>query len=147
MSRFGTQAFHAFLRDTCIGKTGEERDAALANWESAPGARQVGTTELTWPGLGCLVLLRGVSLHCCSAVALLMSARYCLCLILCEWHPVRHFVMALCTLLTCLQSHPREEHLLPLHVITGAAGDSKGKLIQDGVMMGTVPAYSFLFND
>ena len=33
-------------------------------------------------------------------------------------------------------SHPREEHLLPLHVVAGAAGADRGRLAYRGVLMG-----------
>lgn len=33
-------------------------------------------------------------------------------------------------------AHPREEHLIPLHVIAGAAGSDVGKLAYNGTMMG-----------
>ncbi len=42
------------------------------------------------------------------------------------------------------QAHPREEHLLPLMVAAGAAGDDLGKkLFQDRVMGATVSAFGF----
>ncbi|MCO4770224.1 MAG: dioxygenase [Deltaproteobacteria bacterium] len=34
-------------------------------------------------------------------------------------------------------SHPREEHLLPLHVCAGAAGDDPGKVVFSDVVMGS----------
>lgn len=42
------------------------------------------------------------------------------------------------------QAHPREEHLLPLMVIAGAAGEDRGKLIySDRVLGATVSAFRF----
>lgn len=41
--------------------------------------------------------------------------------------------------------HPREEHLLPLFVIAGAAGGSTGKVIFDDELMG-VKVSSFQFD-
>ena len=42
------------------------------------------------------------------------------------------------------QAHPREEHLLPLMVVAGAAGADRGqKLFQDRVMGATVSAFGF----
>ena len=35
-------------------------------------------------------------------------------------------------------AHPREEHLLPLHVVVGAAGDDPGKRTLKDVVMGAV---------
>jgi aromatic ring-opening dioxygenase catalytic subunit (LigB family) len=41
-------------------------------------------------------------------------------------------------------SHPREEHLLPLMVIAGAAGSDRGKVAFDGLTLGVpVSAYHF----
>ncbi|MCS6898582.1 MAG: class III extradiol ring-cleavage dioxygenase, partial [Myxococcales bacterium] len=34
------------------------------------------------------------------------------------------------------QSHPREEHLLPLMVVAGAAGDDLGRTVYQGLLMG-----------
>jgi len=43
-----------------------------------------------------------------------------------------------------LEAHPREEHLLPLMVIAGAAGDDKGiNIFSDRVLGATVSAYQF----
>jgi aromatic ring-opening dioxygenase catalytic subunit (LigB family) len=42
------------------------------------------------------------------------------------------------------QAHPREEHLVPLHVIAGAAGDDKGVVAWAGTLVGLdLSAYSF----
>jgi aromatic ring-opening dioxygenase catalytic subunit (LigB family) len=42
------------------------------------------------------------------------------------------------------QAHPREEHLLPLHVIAGAAADDPGAVAYDGKVMGMrVSAYHY----
>ncbi|RMG96217.1 MAG: dioxygenase [Deltaproteobacteria bacterium] len=41
-------------------------------------------------------------------------------------------------------AHPREEHLLPLHVVAGTAGDDPGHLVfRDEVMGATVSAFAF----
>jgi aromatic ring-opening dioxygenase catalytic subunit (LigB family) len=41
-------------------------------------------------------------------------------------------------------AHPREEHLLPLMVVAGAAGDDRGTLAHAGTMMGAkIAAYQF----
>lgn len=43
-----------------------------------------------------------------------------------------------------IQAHPREEHLLPLHVAVGAAGDSIGKQVFNDSLLGTaISAYQF----
>ncbi len=40
--------------------------------------------------------------------------------------------------------HPREEHLLPLHVVAGAAQGHAGRVVHTGEMMGvTVSSYQF----
>ena len=40
--------------------------------------------------------------------------------------------------------HPREEHLVPLHVVAGAAGDDPGKVVfTDEVMGARVSAVQF----
>lgn len=67
-----SEPFDTWLRETAILDT-PERDAALARWEQAPGARA---------------------------------------------------------------AHPREEHLLPLMVVAGAAGDDRGELAFGGTVMG-----------
>jgi aromatic ring-opening dioxygenase catalytic subunit (LigB family) len=42
------------------------------------------------------------------------------------------------------QAHPREEHLIPLHVVAGAAGDDKGVVAWAGKLVGLdLSAYSF----
>ncbi|HTJ81718.1 MAG TPA: class III extradiol ring-cleavage dioxygenase [Polyangiaceae bacterium] len=42
------------------------------------------------------------------------------------------------------ESHPREEHLLPLHVVAGAAGDDIGRVGYQGRLMGTrISGYHF----
>jgi len=42
------------------------------------------------------------------------------------------------------QAHPREEHLLPLHVAAGAAGSDPGRRIfSDSVLGTTVSAFQF----
>ena len=42
------------------------------------------------------------------------------------------------------QSHPREEHLLPLMVVAGAAGPDRGKhVLRDEVMGAVVSAFRF----
>ena len=42
------------------------------------------------------------------------------------------------------QAHPREEHLLPLMVVAGAAGDDRGRLAYNGTFMGVrLSAYHF----
>jgi aromatic ring-opening dioxygenase catalytic subunit (LigB family) len=42
------------------------------------------------------------------------------------------------------QAHPREEHLVPLMVVAGAAGTDRGRLAYDGTIMGlTVSGYQF----
>jgi aromatic ring-opening dioxygenase catalytic subunit (LigB family) len=42
------------------------------------------------------------------------------------------------------QAHPREEHLLPLHVIAGAAGDDRATVPFDGTFMGLrLSAYQY----
>lgn len=38
------------------------------------------------------------------------------------------------------ESHPREEHLMPLHVVAGAALDDAGEQVFEDVVMGTVQA-------
>ena len=43
------------------------------------------------------------------------------------------------------QCHPREEHLLPLHVVAGAAQGAPGRVVQAGMMMG-VKVSSFQFD-
>lgn len=42
-------------------------------------------------------------------------------------------------------SHPREEHLLPLHVVAGAANGTAGRVIFQDVLMG-VQISSFQFD-
>jgi len=80
-SRAASQSFDRWLGQTCAGKAGDERDALLAAWASAPA----GTA-----------------------------------------------------------AHPREEHLLPLLVAAGAAGDDTGLQIPHGVMMGaTISSFQF----
>jgi hypothetical protein len=42
------------------------------------------------------------------------------------------------------ECHPREEHLLPLHVCAGAAGQDRGQAVYEGVCMGVhVASYVF----
>ena len=67
------EAFDAWLQDAAT-KPQAERDAALARWEDAPGARR---------------------------------------------------------------AHPREEHLIPLHVVAGAAGDDTLQLTWSGTFLGS----------
>lgn len=44
------------------------------------------------------------------------------------------------------ESHPREEHLLPLHVVAGAAGTDKGRRVLADHVLGTAQS-AFLFGD
>ena len=46
------------------------------------------------------------------------------------------------------EAHPfgSEEHLIPLHVVVGAAGDSPGGVVFSGTMMGSVMS-SFIFGE
>jgi aromatic ring-opening dioxygenase catalytic subunit (LigB family) len=44
------------------------------------------------------------------------------------------------------EAHPREEHLLPLHVAAGAAGSSVGRRIFSGLFFGSVAVSSFQFD-
>lgn len=43
-------------------------------------------------------------------------------------------------------SHPREEHLLPLHVVAGAAGEDRGRLAFEDQVIGSVQS-AFLFGE
>ncbi len=71
----GSQRFDDWLEDVLTKRTPEAREAALADWESAPAARA---------------------------------------------------------------AHPREEHLLPLHVVVGAAGSDPGRRVFREVVLGAV---------
>ncbi|CAM9129566.1 unnamed protein product [Choristocarpus tenellus] len=42
-------------------------------------------------------------------------------------------------------AHPREEHLLPLHVVAGYVGFSPGKTVYDRFFLGTMSLLSFVF--
>ena len=44
------------------------------------------------------------------------------------------------------ESHPREEHLLPLHVCAGAAGEDAGRVVFEDNMIG-VQIVSFEFGE
>jgi aromatic ring-opening dioxygenase catalytic subunit (LigB family) len=57
-----------------------------------------------------------------------------------RWDQLSHWAQ----LPAARQSHPREEHLLPLMVAAGAGGDSPAvKAFGDNVMMADISAYRF----
>ena len=77
----GSEEFDDWLMHAVTGASGDDRNASLTNWESAPLARA---------------------------------------------------------------AHPREEHLLPLHVVVGAAGDDEGRrTLLDHVLGAAQSAYQF----